>query len=392
MQGHLGWTAKALSSCYQHLTLATALGAIVLLGTTTLVLLAGIGYSTSSGGSQRPYDSEFVAAVSDCDVPMAASQIYSKLSLSLALIETPSARGTGLLTEDGYVVTAAHVVWPFGTVRIAFPDGSEYSNAPVVNWDLMTDIAVVGPLNTDLPGGPLANGEQLSVGTQVYLLGYPLETEVIPSPTMTQGILSRKREWDRYGMTFLQTDAPIAGGQSGGALVSECGDVIGISNWSLGFGAFAVAVSGSDVLPLMGKIINGESSLARGSREMAYDDRGEPVSSFEDPDDGAILPLGQTLGALDYAGDVDHFVINLPKGQRVRVEVESVMIDPLLVVNLRRSPGDSQASDDDSGGGVFGTNAELTYTAPETGDYFIIVTSPFFEVGGYLVTVTRVTG
>ena len=58
MQGHLGWTAKALSSCYQRLTLATALGAIVVLGTTTLVLLAGIGYSTRTTVAGRVFGTD----------------------------------------------------------------------------------------------------------------------------------------------------------------------------------------------------------------------------------------------------------------------------------------------------------------------------------------------
>ena len=77
----------------------------------------------------------------------------------------------------------------------------------------------------------LSDGEDLAIGSELYLVGYPAEMELFPQPTITSGILSRLREWERAGITYFQTDAAIAGGQSGGVLVDARANVIGISGW-----------------------------------------------------------------------------------------------------------------------------------------------------------------
>ncbi len=98
----------------------------------------------------------------------------------------------------------------------------------VLHWDLKGDLAVIGPLESDITPLTLFNGEHLTVGQEVFLIGYPGEAEEFPQPALARGIVSRLREWKPIHMTYFQTDALIAGGQSGGVLVSERGDVIGI--------------------------------------------------------------------------------------------------------------------------------------------------------------------
>jgi S1-C subfamily serine protease len=114
-------------------------------------------------------------------------------------------------------VTNAHVVWPYTTVRVVAVGGHEYDEVPVLGWDLVADLAVLGPLEW-LEAAPLAltDGEALVVGSDVYLIGYPGEVSHIPEPTLTRGLISRLREWDAVGITFFQSDATIAGGQSAG--------------------------------------------------------------------------------------------------------------------------------------------------------------------------------
>ena len=77
-------------------------------------------------------------------VAFTPAQIFTRVSPSVAFIQTPVGSGSGVLIQDGYVVTNAHVVWPFQEVRIVFSDGTEYLDTPVANWDLMGDLAVVG--------------------------------------------------------------------------------------------------------------------------------------------------------------------------------------------------------------------------------------------------------
>jgi S1-C subfamily serine protease len=70
----------------------------------------------------------------------------------VAFIETPSGSGSGVLIEGGYVVTNAHVVWPFDEVRVVFPNGADFTAAPVKSIDVLGDLAVIGPIDFSDPG------------------------------------------------------------------------------------------------------------------------------------------------------------------------------------------------------------------------------------------------
>jgi S1-C subfamily serine protease len=173
--------------------------------------------------------------------------VFARVFPSVAFIETPAFTGSGVLIEGGYVVTNAHVVWPFGKVRVVFPDGREFLDAPVLGSGLLDDLAVIGPLDTAIEPVELVDGEGLITGRDVFLIGYPGEPEEFPQPTITRGLISRQRQWDAISMTYFQTDATIAGGQSGRALVSENAEVIGISGLTFTEGGFGLAASASDV-------------------------------------------------------------------------------------------------------------------------------------------------
>ena len=163
------------------------------------------------------------------------TQVFAAISPSVAFIDLPDSSGSGFLIDGGYLVTNAHVVWPYTEARVVFPDGSEHKNVPVVNWDLLADWLSSARWTTELPPLALADGESLPIGSEVYLIGYPGEVEKHPQPTITRGVISRQREWDQVGLTYLQTDARFFGGQSGGVLVSDRGQVIGVSGieWGL---------------------------------------------------------------------------------------------------------------------------------------------------------------
>ena len=131
-------------------------------------------------------------------------------------------------------------------------------------WDPLVDVAVLGPLDTRLPPLTLSDGESLPVGTGVLLVGYPGESEVNPQPTVVRGLISRFREV--LGVTLIQADASLAGGQSGGALVSEHGELIGISGLSFTEAQFSLSASASDILPYVTRLIAGEATSGLGDR------------------------------------------------------------------------------------------------------------------------------
>lgn len=187
---------------------------------------------------------------------LSPAEVYALVSPSIALIETSSKRGSGILIEGGYIVTNHHVVWPDDEAWLVFPDGTELPSVPVIGRDFMADLAVLGPV--DVPYQPLtfSDRDDLPLGSDLFLVGYPSEPELFPQPTITQGILSRLRQWATYDLTVLQSDAAIAGGQSGGALVNSQGVVVGISTWRFSEAGFALATSAADDALIVERLIN----------------------------------------------------------------------------------------------------------------------------------------
>lgn len=409
---------------------------------------------------------------------LSAADVYARVAPAVPFIRTPSGSGSGVLIDGGYVVTNYHVVWPYETVGVVFPGGRESQSVPVVAWDFMADIAVLGPVSASVPSLTLGDGEGIATGSELYLVGYPAEPDEFPEPTITRGVLSRVREWERLGMTYLQTDAAVAGGQSGGPLVDARGDVVGISTYSFSEAGFGIALSGADVAPIVQRLIQGRGNAARDARrvpagsgsfeftvELAnlWDTRafvldgtagtalrvtldgagdgkflvggpagvlldvdqtlsgaeqgaaevpvdgilflqveiasGTPspleltstigLTPFHDPDDGPTIAVGETVaGRIDFPSDWDWYSIRLAEGETVRVSVDSVTVDTLLVVDFPASEADQRVLDDDSGGGLLGTNSELVYRAPGTGEYFIAVTDAVgYSTGGYYLSV-----
>ena len=138
----------------------------------------------------------------------------------------------------------------------------------MVGWDPMADLAVLGPVDATAQPLSLQDWEGAALGSELLLIGYPAEIELFPEPTITRGILSRLREWERLGMTYFQTDAAIAGGQSGGALVNSMGEVVGISTFSFSEAGFALAASGADIMPIVKKLAQGEFTSELGDRRL----------------------------------------------------------------------------------------------------------------------------
>ena len=412
--------------------------------------------------------------------PLTAKEAFDLVSPALAFVETELGAGSAVLLPGEKVVTNAHVMWPYESGRVVFPDGTEILDAPVVAWDFMADLAVLDISDADsLPEPPVfADGTELSNGTPMFLIGYPAESERFPTPTITQGVLSRLRAWSEADLVYLQTDATIVGGQSGGALVSEEGEIIGISG--LGLEEFALALAGTTVLDRVERLLAGEDVAGLGDRrlpllgggqtsvtasvphfvaeavwillgengttfeatasssadiavaliapdgvvEASVDDTSvgdeflsvelvlngpyflavSPFTSgeakftvtstnellpFPDPDHGQALEVDHVYSFNgDYPGDLDWFTIELEAGQSIVVSVSSTNIDPAVLIDRQDNLGEPLASDDDSGGGVLGTDAEASYTAEEAGTYLIsVVDATQFGPGGYIISI-----
>ena len=249
---------------------------------------------------------------------MAAAQIYAMLSPSVAYIETPLGTGSGFLVESGYVVTNHHVVWAFEEARVVFSDGAEMT-APVAAWDPVSDTAVLGPVNVDAPPLEMRDGEDLPIGSELFLLGYPGESEPFPEPTIVSGVLSQYRQWEQPGITYFQTDAVIAGGQSGGVLVNRKGEVIGISGLSITEAEYALVASAADLEPIVRQLIRGQDPWGVGNRSFLEGEAGfEFSASLENQWDSVMFML-DTGSAQEVGFEVDcpvpaHFRLADPWG------------------------------------------------------------------------------
>jgi serine protease Do len=145
----------------------------------------------------------------------------------------PHERGLGsgvIVSPDGRILTNAHVVDGATAVRVTLNDGREFT-AKVVGVDKPSDLAVVEIPANHLPTLPLGDSDRPRVGDVVLAIGNPLGI----GETVTMGILSAKGRTTGYGdgggyEDFLQTDAPINRGNSGGALVTAGGELIGITS------------------------------------------------------------------------------------------------------------------------------------------------------------------
>jgi serine protease Do len=144
----------------------------------------------------------------------------------------PRERGLGsgvLVSPDGHILTNAHVVEGAEHVRVVMNDGREYA-AKVIGVDTPSDLAVLDVAADNLPALALGDSSSPRVGDVVLAVGNPLGV----GQTVTMGILSAKGRTTGVGdgsyQDFLQTDAPINRGNSGGALVTANGELIGITS------------------------------------------------------------------------------------------------------------------------------------------------------------------
>ena len=141
------------------------------------------------------------------------------------------ASGSGfIVSENGYVLTNAHVVSGAAAVEVLFSSG-ERKTALVVGADVTTDIAVLKVEGTEYPALPIGDSSAIRVGEYVIAIGNPLSSYELYG-TVTFGIISataREINIDGFVNTYLQTDAAINFGNSGGPLINMAGQVIGMN-------------------------------------------------------------------------------------------------------------------------------------------------------------------
>ncbi|HIE22433.1 MAG TPA: trypsin-like serine protease [Acidimicrobiia bacterium] len=167
---------------------------------------------------------------------VSATDVASRVIPSTVAVEVFSLLGGGsgsgvVYGEEGYLITNDHVVAGAEEVFVVFSDGARYQ-AEIVGTDPLTDLAVLKVDRPDLVPIAIGSSDDLAIGEPAIAVGNPLGLE--GGPTVTMGIVSaldRSLAVSSGSTLFglIQTDAPIAPGSSGGALVDAAGRLIGIT-------------------------------------------------------------------------------------------------------------------------------------------------------------------
>ena len=144
-------------------------------------------------------------------------------------IEQQQGQGSGFITRsDGVLLTNAHVVEGASEVTVTLPDGRSF-NGKVLGSDPLTDVAVVKVVASKLPVAPLGDSTRVRPGEVAIAIGNPLGLD----NTVTAGIISAIQRTNAVGegqrVPYIQTDAAVNPGNSGGPLINDRGQVIGIN-------------------------------------------------------------------------------------------------------------------------------------------------------------------
>ncbi|HAO68735.1 MAG TPA: trypsin [Ruminococcaceae bacterium] len=174
----------------------------------------------------------------------------------------PTGEGSGIiLSEDGYIATNAHVIEGADSLEVVLSDGMTYQGT-VVGYDSKTDLAVVKIDASGLTPAELGISDELKVGEKAIAIGNP--GGLTYAGSVSEGIISGlnrslRAATDGYTMDFIQTDAAISPGNSGGALVNEFGQVIGINSQKLaadGYEGIGFAIPIDEALPILKDLMN----------------------------------------------------------------------------------------------------------------------------------------
>jgi Do/DeqQ family serine protease len=196
--------------------------------------------------------------------PFMNDQFFRQFFGDRGQMQGPDQRTMGLgsgviVTHDGYILTNHHVVDGAEKIRVKLNDGRAF-DAKVIGSDPPSDLALLKVNESNLPVLVLGDSNQVRVGDVVLAIGNPLNV----GQTVTMGIISAKGR--QTGLSngsfedFLQTDAPINRGNSGGALINTIGELVGInsqilspSGGSIGIGFAIPSNMARDVMDQLAK-------------------------------------------------------------------------------------------------------------------------------------------
>jgi len=276
--------------------------------------------------------------------------------------ELPRGIGSGfLISADGYLLTNHHVVEGADEIIVTLPDKREFKGK-LVGSDSRSDVALVKiDGGTDLPTLKIGDPAKLRVGEWVIAIGSPFNLQ----NTVTAGIVSAKSRETGDLLPFIQTDAAVNPGNSGGPLINMRGEVVGINSQIFTISgayqgiSFAIPIDEAQkiakLLRTQGKVVRGKIGVLIGevTREVA-DAIGLPkaagaaVSSVESdgPADKAGVQPGDVIikydgKSVESSADLRRMVASTPPGTKVSTTVWRDGAARELMVTVGEMPQES---------------------------------------------------
>jgi len=278
------------------------LGLLIVLQYLVPYLLERYQYAVTRGRQQAEYDvaAKALESLQLTSLSKASQLVSQKVGPSVVHIDVSSVRsqrgpdeyaqlygrqtepsrgqGSGVIVDpQGYIVTNAHVVHAAAEIEVALSDGRVLP-ARIVGADAATDVAVLKVTANGLTAAPWGDSDELDVGALVWAVGSPFGLQ----SSITFGIISAKHRGDLAGdvyQDFLQTDAAVNPGNSGGPLVDAQGRIIGINTAIVGdsYRGVSFAVP-SSVAKLVYERLKAAGRLARGWLGVQLDDVSEQTA------------------------------------------------------------------------------------------------------------------
>ena len=248
-----------------------------------------------------------------------------------------TATGTGVtITEDGYIVTNAHVIYDteYGagladSISVLLNDEKSY-DAEVIGYDTDCDLAVLKIKATGLTAAEFGDSDELKLGESVIAIGNPLGFELMD--TVTSGIISginREITINDKAMTLLQTDAAINSGNSGGPLINKYGQVIGInsSKMSASYSETSIegigfAIPSNEVAQIVDDIMEYGYVTGKPQLGISCQDVTETISKMYNLPVGVYVTAVSDGSAAEKAGLQSGDVITAVDGEEVKTSAE----------------------------------------------------------------------
>lgn len=172
----------------------------------------------------------FIARPSECQTNSSISEVAKQHSKSIVLIVAQDKNGRELVTGSGFIVkpegtivTNCHVIIGAYAASVRTADGDIYDAVFVADTDKRKDLAVLKIKALNLPTSKLGDSDRIEVGQHVIAIGNPMGL----TGSVSDGIVSAIRQVEGY--KIIQTTAPISPGSSGGPLLNDLGEVIGVT-------------------------------------------------------------------------------------------------------------------------------------------------------------------